>query len=35
MQLRLKVIGGSNDGRVIEVKGEFLIGRGEGVYVAA
>lgn len=31
MQFRLKVIGGKNDGREIEIKSEFLIGRGDGV----
>ena len=31
MRFKLKVIGGKNDGREIEIKGEFLIGRGEGV----
>jgi pSer/pThr/pTyr-binding forkhead associated (FHA) protein len=32
MQLRLKVIGGKNDGREIEIKGaEFTIGRGDDV----
>jgi len=34
MQLRLKVIGGKNDGHEIEIKGpEFFIGRGEGVHL--
>ena len=32
MQLKLKVIGGKNDGRELEIKvPEFIIGRGEGV----
>lgn len=32
MQLRLRVIGGKNDGRELEIKvPEFIIGRGEGV----